>query len=50
MCASDLRIQPVNATFYSLTSGEEDVVNEAKTEDLLHRSPESFDVGALAER
>jgi hypothetical protein len=45
-----LRAQPVNATFYSLTIGEEDVVNEAKTEDLLYGDSEGIDVGALAKR
>jgi len=29
---------------------EEDVENEVQTEDLLHRSTESTDVGSLAER
>ncbi len=32
------------------TYREEDIENEATTEDLLHRRPESLDVGSLAER
>jgi hypothetical protein len=44
-----LRIQLVAATLRLYHRREEDVADEAKNADLLHRRAESADVGTLAE-